>query len=362
MTSKTSVWVNLAMMLCCALVTAPSRAASFDFVALGDTAYDGAKDDPAYHALIARINQAKPAFSIHIGDVWGGEACLDADHQRILDNFARFEHPLIYTPGDNEWTDCLDPALIAAWERVEAGQAQPGDQQRVEDFQTRQGRASHPRHWALESLARIRRMYFGTPHSLGQTALPLQRQSVVSSIFKEMVENARWRRDDVLFATVHVVGSMNGLTTTDAPAAAEAVRRHQADLEWIQATFDEADKTQAKAVVLAMHASFFTREPGRGQSAGREVLGGSYGPYGHIARAIQELSARFGKPVLLIHGDDHEFMVDRPFLRRGKEGEKAKGANLLRLQVFGAPELRAVRVTVDTETPWVFGFAPLYAN
>jgi hypothetical protein len=31
-----------------------------------------------------------------------------------------------------------------------------------------------------------------------------------------------------------------------------------------------------------------------------------------------------------------------------------------RLQVYGAPELRAVRVSVDTEMPWVFGFTPLY--
>jgi hypothetical protein len=30
--------------------------------------------------------------------------------------------------------------------------------------------------------------------------------------------------------------------------------------------------------------------------------------------------------------------------------------------VFGAPELKAVRVTVDTETPWVFGYEPLYVD
>ena len=32
----------------------------------------------------------------------------------------------------------------------------------------------------------------------------------------------------------------------------------------------------------------------------------------------------------------------------------------MRLQVYGDPEVRAVRVTVDPDTPWVFGFEPLY--
>ena len=175
-----------------------------------------------------------------------------------------------------------------------------------------------------------------------------------------MVENARWRRDGVLFATVHVVGSMNGLSNSSPEAAAEAIRRNQANVEWIQATFDQANATQSKAIVLAMHGSFFDREPGRGQTSGRAVRGGRYGAYAHIARALQDMSASFGKPVLLIHGDDHDFMVDRPFLNPGKEGEKPKGSNFVRLQVYGAPELRAVRVNVDTSTPWVFSFSPLY--
>ncbi len=35
-------------------------------------------------------------------------------------------------------------------------------------------------------------------------------------------------------------------------------------------------------------------------------------------------------------------------------------ANITRLQVYGAPELKAVQVSVDTETPWVFSFQSLY--
>jgi hypothetical protein len=34
--------------------------------------------------------------------------------------------------------------------------------------------------------------------------------------------------------------------------------------------------------------------------------------------------------------------------------------NLVRLEVYGAPDVHAVRVTVDTENPSVFGYAPLF--
>jgi len=36
--------------------------------------------------------------------------------------------------------------------------------------------------------------------------------------------------------------------------------------------------------------------------------------------------------------------------------------NLTRLQVYDRPDMKAVRVSVDTSKPWVFGFEPLYAT
>ena len=43
-------------------------------------------------------------------------------------------------------------------------------------------------------------------------------------------------------------------------------------------------------------------------------------------------------------------------------GESAppKYANITRLQVYGAPEIKWVRVSVEPDTPWVFSFAPLH--
>lgn len=353
---------TLGAWLLCAALPGTAWCERFDFVALGDTAYEGAADDRAYAALVDRINRQQPAFTIHVGDVWGGTACQDEDHRRIHGWFMRYEQPLVYTPGDNEWTDCVDPKVLAAYERIEAGQAQPDDAGIVAAFRQLPQRAVHSGRWALASLERIRRIQFDAPRSLGRTPMPLQRQSELSDVHRQMVENARWRHGGVVFATVHVVGSMNGLSISDPEAAAEAVRRNQANVAWIQDTVAEARRTDAKALVLAMHASIFDRDPPAGRYTGRTVRGGRQGPYALVAAALQEAAAGFGKPVLMIHGDDHEFMVDRPFLVAADGKNPAQGANLMRLQVFGAPEIRAVRIGVDTDTPGVFTFSPLYAE
>ena len=46
----------------------PALAKPFQFVALGDTAYNLPDDYPVYRALIQTINSTDPAFTIHIGD------------------------------------------------------------------------------------------------------------------------------------------------------------------------------------------------------------------------------------------------------------------------------------------------------
>jgi hypothetical protein len=62
-------------------------------------------------------------------------------------------------------------------------------------------------------------------------------------------------------------------------------------------------------------------------------------------------------PVLLVHGDHHQYKTDQPF--RTPQG--APIANLWRLEVFGEPRLHAVRVEVrarGAQPP--FGFEPIW--
>ena len=57
--------------------------------------------------FIDSINAADPQFVVHVGDIHSGKQnCTIAYDQKIYDLWTAFERPLVYTPGDNEWSDC----------------------------------------------------------------------------------------------------------------------------------------------------------------------------------------------------------------------------------------------------------------
>ncbi len=212
----------------------------------------------------------------------------------------------------------------------------------------------------FSSLANIRSVFFADNKSLGTNPIELMRQADVSE-FGDMVENAIWTHEEVLFGTVHVTGSGNNFFINNRERALEAIARNKANVEWIKRIFGEAREIDAKAVVIALHASPFEFSNRRdGEFTGLAVRGGANGPFHWIVLAIRDLGAAFERPVLMVHGDYHEFEIDRPFLVYAGESEPPKYANITRLQVYGAPEIKAVRVSVEPDTPWVFSFAPLH--
>lgn len=298
--------------LLAALSTGAGRAEPVSFVAFGDMPYcddrdpEGCRAELArLEALIAEINAARPAFTVFLGDTKaGGERCTDAV---VLDRtaawFARVEGPLVYTPGDNEWTDC--------WQE-RAGRFDP-----------------------LERLARLRERFFAEPKSLGGAPMPLARQADTSAEHRLYAENARWERGGVLFATVHVPGSDNNRPrggeggALPPGAAAEYPARDRANLAWIAETFALAAREGHGAVVLALQADLYYRDRcGRGTAEGHR----------NTREALAEGARRFGRPVLLLHGDSHFFLEDRP---------APDAPNLTRVLVPGARDVRAVQVTVD---------------
>jgi hypothetical protein len=68
-----------------------------------------------------------------------------------------------------------------------------------------------------------------------------------------------------------------------------------------------------------------------------------------IGDTLLPLARDFGRTVLLIHGDSHILQYDEPF-RIGRVPVR----NLRRLQVPGASDVRAVRVTVNNASPEPF--------
>ena len=68
-----------------------------------------------YPALLADINRSHVAFSIFDGDLKaGGDGpCTDSLYTTALAYFNTLKRPLVWVPGDNDWTDC--------WGRYGAG-------------------------------------------------------------------------------------------------------------------------------------------------------------------------------------------------------------------------------------------------
>ncbi len=337
----------------------PAHGERFDFVALGDTAYNLPADYPVYARLIERINAAQPAFSIHVGDTWGALPCTEENHRDVLGWFNRFAQPVVYTPGDNEWTDCRKPDVLRTFGRVMSGQGTPEEMAELRRLRSLDSAFAGESYGdVLGSMDAIRRVFFAQARSLGAVTMPVVRQADEPG-FPLMVENLRWDRGGVVFATLHVTGSGMGFTINDAARANEAIARNRANVAWLKAAFVHAAATNAKAVVIALHAGMFEDADG-GDFANKALRGGEAGPYFWVALALRDLAARFARPVLLINGDFHDLVIDRPFMVSQGEGKAPLYGNITRLQVYGAPELKAVRVSVDTDTPWVFGFTPLH--
>jgi len=59
-------------------------------------------------AFVASINaDPKVDLVVHVGDIHSGKQyCTESYDRTIYNLWAAFKNPLIYTPGDNEWTDC----------------------------------------------------------------------------------------------------------------------------------------------------------------------------------------------------------------------------------------------------------------
>ncbi|MFY7854630.1 MAG: metallophosphoesterase [Rubrivivax sp.] len=322
-------WLLLTALLAGCSTPPPPRPPALSVAVVGDMPYNAA-EERQFDTLIDQVNaDAQVSVVIHLGDIKSGaERCDDALLRSRLAQIRRFASPVVFTPGDNEWTDCH--------------------------------RDSNGRYLPTERLAFLRLSFFPDPHrSLGAQPLALTPQSATPG-FETFVENALFVRARVVFSTVHVVGSGNGLlpwTGVDAedsdqrPRAdrlAEVRAREAAALAWIDRIFDEAARIDAAGVLLAWQANpEFERSPAHPLRAGFNAI---------LAR-LAERARAFGRPVLLVQGDHHELIVDRPWARAGSHGESVP--RFQRVQGYGSPHIHWVKVQVDPDAPEVFAVVPM---
>lgn len=281
----------------------------FDVALIGDIPYNAVQEAQTQN-LFEELDSEKLAFIAHDGDIKSGSsACANSVYAREFARFEASENPLIYTPGDNEWTDCHRPPNPTPEE------ADP-----------------------LNRLAFLRETFFTTGSSFGEKGFPLERQSAAYT------ENARWERGGVTFATLHVVGSNNNRPTAANPAIGneeEYRARNAANLEWLSETFDAAEASGSPGVMLVMQANMF-----------EEDVNWPSG-FAEFKEALAEETAAFGKPVVLIHGDTHTFRIDNPMPGL---------VNFTRVETFGSPNVHWVRASVDARSPEVFSFRPEFVD
>jgi hypothetical protein len=104
---------------------------------------------------------------------------------------------------------------------------------------------------------------------------------------------------------------------------------------WINDTFEQARLQQATALVFAFQADVLENK------TPWEDFPGWSGFRTSVGETLLPLANRWGKPVLVVHGDSHQFRVDQPF-----KLDKKPLNNVTRLIVPGASDVRAVKVTV----------------
>lgn len=278
---------------------------TFAFGVFGDAPYQQS-ELLAFTRVLDDVNRSDVQWLIHVGDIrWF--PCTDSAYRETLAAMNTIDRAVIYTPGDNEWTDC---------HRHKEGRYEP-----------------------LDRLASLRKIFFSSPtQSLGRNPIALESQAQEPA-FAEFPENAQWTHGGFVFATIHVVGSGNasmpfrGRTVAN---DAEVGRRTRAAMVWLDSAFAKARSISAKGVVVAFHGDMhFENPPG-------EV--GEKRPYASLVSRLRTNVGAFGGPVLAIHGDSHIQRVDHPLVDSAGQAY----ANFTRLETFGAPEIGWVRVVVDT--------------
>src|SRR3954447_22079922 len=254
-----------AVVVAAALAVAPSADARsgpppLTYAVIGDTPY-GARQIANFPNDVGEIN-ADPNVQrvIHLGDIKNGSTeCSTSYFEQIRADFDLFKDPLVYTPGDNKWTDCHRANNGGYWP---ASPVLNGD--------TRPAR-----------LSEIHRLFFDQPgRTLGERRERVQTQG------GNYVENVAWDTARVEWGTLNVPGSNNdwapwfGLPQTQSQID-EVTSRTNADLAWLGHLFHQAKHDDARAVVTGIQADMW--DP---------AIEGDPAQYDHFQPIVQALASQ----------------------------------------------------------------------
>lgn len=279
----------------------------FRFLATGDLPYSQ-DQDAKYRRLLEQSESEDFEFLMHVGDFKAQSLpCSDDEFEKIRDLFRAYPKPVVYTPGDNEWTDC-------------------------------HGVGTDP----VERLGKVRELFFKDPKTLRLDMLHTVHQSHTPK-FATYVENFRFSKAGVLFVVAHVVGSGNNLRLDNPAAMNEFKSRNAANVAFLKESFAEAIAKDVPGVAVVIHANpDFEKGSGEG--------------FKEFQAAMRAFLDEYRKPVVCIHGDSHYYRIDKPF----KDATGATYLHFTRMEVFGSPNVAGVVVSVNPSDSQVFSYRPYY--
>jgi hypothetical protein len=314
---------------------AQAGSAPFTFGLWGDMPYAKEKDEQKIPTLVDSMNASDIKFSIFIGDIKDGSSkCTDDVFSTAIATFGKFKKPMVYIPGDNEWTDCH--------------------------------RLNNGGYHSTERLEYLRKVMFPTVDTFGKTKMPVIHQAKPGQKF---VENVRFTHNDVVFVALNIPGSNNNKVMDDkdctnksarTPAIcvevnAEYQERDKANIEWMQEAFKEARAKRAPGIAI-----FWQGEPGYDIPETEEINERNnpmYSGFTNFLTALIAETEKFPGQVLVANGDVHAFKVDKPLYSPSKVL-----ANLTRVQTFGSPLINWIKIKVDPKSKDVFTIIPVIVN
>ena len=192
-------------------------------ILLSDIPYDGKQEQILKNKIIPAIKAKKNDFIVHLGDFLAGSSFHSCTDDNIINArdyiYGLNPNKVFFTPGDNDWTDC--------------------------DRKSKEQRFSE-----YERLSFLRRVFY-QPTPIYPSELGVMQD-------KKYPENMIWRVHNVVYTTLHIVGTNNGrdkiLLDEQQKALNKVDARDKANIKWLKKAQHYAVDQKADALIIFSQA------------------------------------------------------------------------------------------------------------
>ncbi|WP_019027566.1 hypothetical protein [Colwellia piezophila] len=227
-------------------------------------------------SLYRLINAVNPSAVMHLGDFKsGGKSCTNDllnEHKKLLAQI--YPGKMIYTPGDNDWTDCDRSSLSSSFDE-------------------------------LERLEFLIKLMYQTPPLLSKDLASIRSQQA-------QVENKLWINERLAISTLHIVGTSNGRVNIDKSNTDDAIKaadnRDKLNIAWLKNI--EENVQHFDALIIGFQADIYQQRVLQSSACGDLSLK-TCDAFATYRQAFQDLAKRINKPVLVSHGDTGDFCFEQ---------------------------------------------------